>query len=403
MPFRPSPHISFTVSRRVALAGAAVLAAGAIAAGRSVAQTPAVPAGIDFTDRITPLLAAAPEMELDDSQPLAYYYADLAGQLASLGVERLDPAHQMTKLSDGFFAASVAIPLASRAFQSGVDPEWFQTFGFNPFAIGQALEIAMPPKTISIFRDGFERATVEAALEASGYTLVLQETGGDYWTLGDDADLDSMVGRLSFGTMNSAYVTDDVLVFTQREADIQAVTQALAGYAPSMAEQGLWTGMVGEFASDTVGLVPLAPGVLGSAFEPSATPAPAVAVDVQYLAFGVRAGARSAPIALVGEGTPEATPTSHEAAIPARVQARIRYGSEETARREAEEIPQRWETLDSLRTGEPYTALMTVEDARVSGSNPQVAAIDFVTVESPQVWIQLIHTRDLLPFTPRVG
>ncbi len=321
MTFRPSSHTSFTVSRRVAVAGAAAMVAGAIAGGSGLAQTPATLADIVFADRITPLLAAAPEMELDDSMPLGFYYADLAGQLASLGVERPHPSQQMTGLSDSFFAASVAIPLASRAFQSGTDPEWYQTFGFNPFAIGQALEIAMPPKTISIFQDGFERATVEAALEASGYSMVLQETGGDYWTLGDDADLESTVSRLSFGTMNSAFVTDDVLVFAQLEADIQAVTQALAGYAPSMAEQGLWTGMVGEFASDTVGLMPLAPSLLGSAFDPSATPAPAVAVDVQYLAFGVRAGARSAPVALVGEGTPEATPASHEAAIPARVQA----------------------------------------------------------------------------------
>ena len=397
---------SGSVSRRAFAVGVAAVAATDLAGRHAGAQTPVPAAGIDFVERIGPLLAAAPAREFDDASPIAFYYADLAGQLASTGVERPDPAMQPSELPEGFYEASVAVPLASRAFQSGLDPEWFSTFGFNPFATGQVLEVSDAPSVVSIFSGGFDREVVEAALEESGYAMVLQETGGAYWSFGDDLAPDTPVGRLGVGAMNYAFVTGELLVFTARETDVQDVSQVLAGHEPSMLDQGVWVGMCEHFSSDTVGMIPLAPGVLQRGAAPASPQATPVheedGGDVEYLAFGVRAGARAAPLALVGEGTPAATPASDQGHISARVEVRIRYGSETLAEREAEVIPERWESSTSRLTSQPYPELMTLENARVSERDPLVVAVDF-TSEAPNEWTRMVHTQDLMPFVPTVG
>ncbi|HYH10818.1 MAG TPA: hypothetical protein VD789_00590, partial [Thermomicrobiales bacterium] len=362
------------------------------------------PAGdVDFARSIGALLAAAPERGIDDGSPISFYYADLAGQLASTGIERPDPSAPPAELPPGFAEVTLALPLASRPFMTGLDPEWFSTFGFDPFAIGQSLDLFNRPNVVSIIAGGFDPERVERALEESGYQLVLQETGGPYWTVGDEPAFDTPVGRLGGGQMNHMMVSEELLVFSQLEEDVRAVTQVLAGYAPSMSEQNLWTEMVPEFSPDTVGLVPVSPSILqpASSFaSPVASPVPVYdSIGIEHLVFGVRSGSRSAPLALVGEGTPEPKPASGTDSVPARIEVRIWYGSEENAEREAESIPVRWAETSSDITGQPYSELMEIEDTRVSERNPRVAAIDFVT-DVPNRWTQLIHSADLAPLAP---
>lgn len=370
----------------------------------ALGQTPEPAGDLDFSERIGTLLGAAPKREIEDAAPVSFYYADLAGQLASAGIERPDADRQLTELPAGFAEATMAIPLASRPFVAALDPEWFSTFGFNPLAIGQSLDLFDAPNVVSIFSGGFDPGRVERALEASGYQPVLQESGGSYWTFGDDLALDTPVGRLGAGQMNHAMVSDAFLVFAQREEDVQVVSWAIAGNEPSMLDQEVWAEMVSMFSRDTVGLIPLAPHVLrnmSGAASPVASPVPEGGFgEVTYLAFGVRAGSRSAPLALVGEGTPEPEPASDAAPlVPARIEARIWYGSEETAAREVEAIPVRWAETSSIFTGEPYSDLMKIEDARVSEQNPHVVEVDFVA-DIPNRWTQLIHSADLTPLVP---
>lgn len=391
---------SMSISRRRFVAGAGALAVGL--RGGTVAQTPEPVAGIDFLERIGALFAAAPERGMPEVPAVPFSYADLAGQLEATGVERPDPSNQSSAFPPGFPEATMALPLASRPFQSGLDPAWFETFGFNPLAIGQALDCSVPPNVISIFAGGFDAEQVERALGASGYRSVRHDTSRSYWDYGDNLAPDTPVGRLGGGQMRHAMVSDGVLVFTEQEADVQAVTEVLAGQASSMAEQDLWAGMVTMFSPDTVGLMPVAPQALQAsapANTPSATPVAASPASIEHLAFGVRAGSRAAPLALVGEGTPEPEPEPGADPVPARVEARIWYGSEDAAAREAEAIPVRWTETSSLFTGEPYAELMTIEDARVSDQDARVVAIDFDT-EVPNRWMQIIHTADFAPFLP---
>jgi hypothetical protein len=400
---RPPVPLPSLLSRRAVVAGVIAFAAASLAGYRTTAQTPPPGRGDDLVTRLGAMMTSVPARDLTGAAPIPFYYADLAGQLASLGIERPHRDVVPGDLPEGFFEGTIALPLAARAFQSGFVPEWFETFGFSPLAIGQALEIANAPEIISLFTDGFEPDRVETALEASGYVPVLQEAGGMYWTIGDALDLSSPVGRLGVGAMNHAVVDEDVLIFTGREADIQRVTHTRAGLEPSMLERGLWTGLMSVFSPDVVGLIPLSPDAV---LAPAGLATPVAeyphAGAIEYLAFGVRSGARSAPISLVGEGTPEATPAEAAAAVPAQVQVRIRYADPALAQTEVGEIPRRWASASSVLTGQAYTDLMTLEDARLSPDDGLVIALDFST-RVPNVWARMVHTLDLLPFLPAEG
>lgn len=398
-PFRTS------LSRRAVLgAGAALTLALALPGGAAARQTPPEDDAMDVQDRLERLLAAVPVDDVDTDAPIPFYYADLAGQLGAAGVERPNPAGPTTALPPGFVEATMALPLAARAFESGRSEEWLATFGFNPYAVDQALTLAEPPHVVSFFRGGFSRERVEAALEASGYQVILQETGGSYYSFGDDISPETPIGRLGLGAMNQAMVTDDLLVFAHDEGDLQAVTQVVGDYQPSLLEEPGWAEVAPRFPADTVGLIPISPelvaGLPVEVATPMATPVGAGA-GLERIVFGVRAGSRSEPLALVGDGTPAATPVG-EPGVPARVEARLWYGSAELAEREAEAIPARWREGASALTGQPWPELMALDAATVMADTPEVVALSF-TAPVPNRWVQLIHTRDLAPLAPATG
>ncbi|MDQ3523599.1 MAG: hypothetical protein M3451_00900 [Chloroflexota bacterium] len=359
-----------------------------------------------FADRIGMLLAMAPARELTDDPLISFYHADLARQMASVGVELPDSNAAPDSLPDGFVESSLALPLAARAFQAGMTPEWFETFGFNPFGVDQALALNDPPDILTIFTGDFDVDQIESVLDASGYRRFEQEIGGSYWTVGDELDLGSQVGQLGFGTMNHAAVYKDVLVFAQREADVQELTHVVAGNVAPMLEQERWAGMIALFSPDTVGLIPVSPEIAGagdgSAVVGASTLVPGTSSGLEYMAFGVRAGSVSEPLSLVGQGTPEAAPVSGSSSVPAQVEVRIRYADAAMSGREAEAIPERWRELSSPLTGQPYAELMRLDNSRAHEDDDSVVAVDFVS-DVPNRWIQMVQTRDLAPFLPVVG
>jgi hypothetical protein len=387
------PYRAISISRRTLLGGA--IAAAATPVVRGGAQTPAPVEAIDFHERIGALLAAMPASAAQDQG--TFFYADLAGQLAAAGVERPDSGRTTRDVPEGYAQATAALPLASRAFDSVMNPSWYPTFGFTAAAIGQALMLG-GERALAIFRGGFDPDAVREALIASSYVVVRREHG-DALTFGDDPELKTTVGRLTLGSMNHAIVRDDLLVFAEAEARVEEVLAVLAGDTPSMVDANRWTGLAALFSADVVGMIPVPASALAF-WSGGATPV-ATAAALLDMAFGVRGGSRSEPLALGGEGTPQATPVGLSPR-PARIEARLRYADATIAAREAEAIPRRWRGGESTVTEEPFTALMELVDARVSPVDPRAVALDFAA-DAPNRWSQLIFTNDLSPFLPTAG
>lgn len=375
-------------TRRDVLIGALAATALAIPVRWAGAQTPvAAPvAGTAFLDTIAPLLAMTPaeQIEMTESSRTPLTYADLTTQLASVGVSK--PVGD--DLPERFIPGTNALPLSHQAFRFALTPAWADTFGFRPLEIDRVLVAGEPPNSIACFA-GIDTERVRSALVASGYQEMLQETGGEYYSFGDDISPATDVGRLGVGSMNQAVVRDGIAVFTRHESMIQQVTQVMAGLAPSVLEVSAWPDLLTTLADDTVGMIAVAPSLFPQSSDASA---------ILQATFSVRAGAMSPG----SDATPVEGATIED--LPetsARVQVRIRYVDAATAALEAKAIPERWEDAASLATGQPLTELMLVESAGIAPSDPNVAAIDFRTIGPADRWYQLLYRDDVGPFVPQ--
>jgi hypothetical protein len=366
--------------------------------GRQAAsQTPsASPVSGDiapFQARLGDLLALVPPAEESEDQPFLFTFADIERQLASLGL----PHPTGDTLPDGFLEGIEVLPLVSNAYLSALMPEWWETFGFEPFQVGRALEVGGPPNTITVFAGGLDPERVRSALLKAGYTEVDQETGGSYLTFGDDLDPTTLVGQLGVGAMNQAVLGDDYVIFARQESSIQQVTPVISGNTASMLEEGAWASMLETYAEDTVAMIALRPDALASLGDVSA---------IEQFTLGVREGADNADLKdTIGSGVGEMGLTSIEDFPPtrARVQVRIRYADEATAAVEVEAIPQRWQQMLSPLTREPLINLMLVEDASVAEEDPTVVAIDLRVKGPSGWWYQMVFQNDLAPFVPNAG
>jgi hypothetical protein len=367
-----------------------VVASAALAAANRLraVQTPVVATTAAFSERLGDLLNIAP---LSPDAPgagtgVAFTYVDLERQLVSRGIA--PPVGQ--DLPAGFMAATAALPLKSNAFMFALTPEWWETFGFEPFAIGRSLEVGEPPERVSIYADNIGTEQVRSALLASGFQEIDQETGGSYLTFGESLSPDTPVGRMGVGSLNQAALGDDVVIFTRQEATIQHVTQVMAGYQPSMLELSGWSELMTTFADDTVGMIALYPAALASLGDVSA---------MRQVAFGVREGADDTDLqqslARSEPATVDALPETR-----ARVQVRIRYVDDLTARREAAAIPERWNEMRSALSQRPMTDLMLVEEAWLDDNDSTVVALDFRAKEGAGLWYRMIDQNDLKPFVP---
>ena len=377
------------LSRRGLMIGGAVVAFGACrgVGAQAPAASPVAGVSTPFIDRLNELLAIAPATAADAAgeQSVLLSFADLERQLTAVGV----PAPSGGDMPEGFIQVIEALPLSSTAFRYGLSPEWSSTFGFEPFSVGRVLEVGEPPNMVTIFA-GVDTERVRAALLESGYQEIDQETGGSYLTFGDDFSPSTSVGQLGVGSMNQAALGEDLVVFTREESTIQQVTQVMAGYAASMLEQGSLPDLMATFAADTVGVIALHPSVLSEFGDVSA---------IQQIALGVRAGADNRDLQ-AGASTEDAPSAAALPETRARVQVRIRYSDEAIASAEADAIPERWAETNSLRTDQPLSELMLIEEAGVVEGDPTVAAIDFRVNGPAGRWYQLIYNRDLAPFVP---
>lgn len=413
-----------SLDRRRLLMGslAAAIAGGSLVGHRAgiSAQTPdaspaatpaATPIATTSSSAIADLLRVIP---LDAAQQAAesgilFYYADVAQQLDAFGIDRAAPRD-----ADNLVDATIALAVASQAFQYALADGFEETFGFQPLSVGQTVYFGTPPHDASVFRGGIDIATVTAALEASGYEHKTFRNGGEYWTLSEDGEVDltSPVMRFGVGALNNAgFLDDDTVVFSRFASTVEGLVEHAQDGGKSLIDIAAIAASIDTFPADIVSVIGVAEQYLAAANVLPAGLTPeqleTFTKDLQtsnetigalpritFGAFGVHAGATvefSAAEAAPADATPEDDLTVIS-------EARFTTSSPEDAEQAAKVIAWRWEEVPSAMTAAPYSEIMTLVEAAPSPENPSVVALGFGGDSASTAWIQMVTTRDLLPF-----
>lgn len=411
--------IDARLNRRQLLAGSAALASTIALGSSAIAQTPgATPAASPVSNhpagKLNSLLALIPAVQAAKAAASGalFYYADLETQLKALGI-----AQDGTFKTGNLVAATAPLALASQTFSYALVPEFVDTFGFNPLNTHRSLFAGAPPEDISIFQGGLDRDKLVAAWKASGYKPKKTALGTEFWTVGENGELDlsSPISRFGVGALNNAVLLDDdTLVFARFARLIEGVAKQAMQGGPSLADQPGVAPVVNTLSDRMVSAI----GVTGSlastgirvtpAEQKSLTAQMAESDDavgkmprVDVIVFGIEAGMTfsmptdsATPVAV---GSAEASPVA-KLSSPPLVEVRMHAGSGADAAKVAKVVAWRWAHMDSQQTRVPYAELMKLVSADVSPTDPTVAAIDFDPGGDGGRWQQMVNTRDLLPF-----
>src|SRR5215203_914078 len=202
------------------------------------------------------MLALVPAALPDFADAAEFYsqavYADLAGQLAAVGVAA--PAEPADDAAAGPWRAALAplaLPEQLGAGFSRVEDRarWQAFFGFSPLDVDEALGVGGAPAELLLLRGRFDQAAVQAAWAASGYRPL--DLGGDpvFWL--EHVDIGSPGG---LGMKYAAVLPDGMLLFIRQPEIARGVLDVLAGRAAP----------AGASAA-AAALLPVAPGGLASA------------------------------------------------------------------------------------------------------------------------------------------
>lgn len=406
------------ITRRRLVTGSLGVFAGVTASRVVLAQSDdsATPGTADRAaggpERMYSLLSLVPERlgVQASANGVVFYYADLLRQLESLEIESFDP--EANELPVGFNGALIVLATASVAYQYGLEPEFVSTFGFSALQAEESLSIGTPPNDLTIFRGGLPIEDLPDIWQASGYALETTASGAEVWTAGreGEVELTSSVSKYGIGALNNVAIIGDTVVFGRFFTDVESVVAHVESGGASVADGSGLADVLATMAEDTVSAVAvtgdflnlqsltLPDQVLGMEpmFEESAEqagdfPVPEIAV------FSITAGAKAADFVATGEGTPAPEPEVDPAETDGGVvQVRLLCDSNEAAATAVAAIEYRWNTWDSLRISAPFTELMTVITAEPIDL---VAAVDFREVSRSGVWIDLVLSRDLTPFS----
>lgn len=312
------------------------------ATGRATATgaaTPAAPRSASAGD-LASLLRLAPDRPVGSATPVQIAaYADIAGQLRAVGIER-----PTTIEGDGwtrYAAATRHLVLPPDLALHAADPAWREAFGFEALQVDQALHLGDPPYLTTLLRGRFDERELRAAWQRTGYRPVATDLpGATAASLAAEprVDLDSPIVRLAINSMNNAAILPDgSLAFSSSLAGLRAVLAVAAGRAPSLADRPAVASLV-RTSSDVVSAVIVEGSVLRRTIpsEGLLTPTPsggdAVATE--------SAGANRMPpvrLALVGVTPggpvpadrldPAVTPTTPDPTEPrARLLVVLRFG-----------------------------------------------------------------------------
>lgn len=351
---------------------------------------------------------------------IPFYYADLAGQFASLGMDQRDTVTGMLGGSgDGRPSILATMPLAlvSQGYQLAMVEEFVAFVGFQPLLVEQALVSGEPPDQLSLFRGGIDLDALPAAWEDGGYRRTQTDSGTGIWTIGEQAEIDLERYPVRGSSFNNAAVLDSgVVVFGNRlDTVAEAVALATDG-GESLADQPAIAPGIDALPDTIVSAIGIAPGYFGFDLGLVVEEERREAIEAELaggdegemmpawtsMIAGITAGFMDRIPSSNPGGPPDLVPNRHGITPPAdrAIVTRLVTGSAADAAQAAEVVRRRWEDWDSLVTGQPMTGLMEIIESRAIDS---VAAVDFLPARAPSVWIDLVFQRDLLPFAFRIA
>lgn len=408
------------MNRRLFLAGSAAFASAIALGSPASAQTPgaspvASPVSNHPTGKLASLLALIPSNQAVKAAAsgVLFYYADLETQLKSLGI-----AQDGELKSGNLVAATTPLALASQAFSYALVPEFVDTFGFSALNVHRSLFAGAPPDEVSIFQGGLDPDKLIAAWKGSGYKPKTTDQGVEFWTVGENGELDlsSPVSRFGVGALNNALLLDDdTLVFARNSSIIKGIVKQTVQGGPSLADQpGVSPvidalsprmvsaiGVTGSFAAAGIRVTPEEQKQLTAQMAES-DDAVGKMPRVDVMVFGIEAGMTSempSDTSTPGaDASPAASPVAANPSNAPLVEVRMHAGSEADAAKVAKVVAWRWEHLESPQVSAPYSEVMTLVSSEVSATDQTVAAIDFDQGNAGGRWQRMVNTRDLLPF-----
>jgi len=393
------------------VAALGVLPVGAQGSGTPEATPGGVEMGLNARERLRALLALVPRDRLTVPGAEAWLFAwtDLQTQLAALGNPDL-----MTDTES-------AIPVTSPLFLSdplaayAMLPEAKEAFGFSSFQIHQTMTTGTPPDQVTYYAGGAPVDTLPATWESAGYERKHGDAG-DYWTIGENGelDLDTAVGQIGKGQLNNiAIVSDEVIVFAPRLELLQAVQQLAANGGSSAADDDNLATLLGVMPDDAVSVVALPGASLdATTIVPENPGAQASQTLADLLAesddavgsmpestmalFGVTAGA-------VSGGAPDVATPAVQGNPDAFIFADLLTGSPDDAVQTGKVVLWRVQHMMSPTTGVAFSDLLVPDDAERQESTGSIAAFAFTSPKNLSVWTQMIGARDMWPFVYLTG
>lgn len=369
----------------------------------AAAQTPSVGAGAN--DGLASMLAQVPHPlpRLENPDQALIYYADIAGQLSSLGLDAPDSVDS-PEFGD-WTAATQGLAMPSTSAQYLL--KWRDLFGFDLLQADQTLQISSPPFELSLYRGRFDLTEVRRALDELDYSAI-DAGNGTILTVRDDYELDlSSPAPFVLATMNfAAILPDGTLAFAPAREIIEAVLVLEANESGSLAGREDLASLLPHLPADLVSAVIVPGGQLDFAManpadmlDPNSTPdINAIASQleeademppVELAILGATAGG---PLMRPGSATPEPLPPGTP---DARVFVALLTISPRAAEQSVPIIEERLATESTASTNQPFTELFPEYTVEAVSDEP-VVLIDLSLGEAHRnILLRLLFSRDL--------
>lgn len=273
--------------------------------------------------------------------------------------------------------------------------------GFQPLGVDQTLLAGDPPTQLTLFRGGLDPDRLKVARTTSEYADEMSASGVAYWTIGPDGEFDvsNPVQRKMFAAFNNlAILGEDILVCAPTAALLERAIATWESGEGSAALDPVLGLPLHTVPDTTVSAIAATPGM----FEPlsAQTPETQELIDesnaavgamppIEGMIVGVEAGAVAAEFYEGQRATPDPEVGGGIALV------RLVTTSASDAGQAMAVAGHRWNSMNSIRTTQPYTELMEIVSTEVKGA---VAALDFRQLRSPNVWLNMVFGQDLLPF-----
>jgi hypothetical protein len=334
---------------------------------------------------------------VEDPSALVIYYADVAAQLASVGVEAPESVDV-----EGFgrWAAAtrtLAMPSDSAFYLNF----WREDYGFDLLQADQTISVDLPPFRLSIYRGDLDTGAVTDALSEVGYAPVtidgheLLSVRGDY-----EIDMDAATAY-QLAAMNFGVVLDDrTLAFASAGAPLAAVLDVAAGTAPSMLDTAGVAMLLEHAPPDLASAVLVPGGSLAASIPPSlldgGTP------DISAIGTEMAEASKMPPVAMALLGSTVGGPLD-DGGVPvpqgtpeARAVAVLLMLNRDLAEAAAPIIEERLQTGQSAVTGQPYTSFFSDWSVGTAEGAP-VVLVDLMLSEDrfPNILVSMLNARDL--------